>query len=80
MACWQIHRHKTAEDLELLRGKQEDVEAFKEAENQEVPAAERLEEISKSEISCWIDEIEVRTAELEVIRREYQVSPVQFIL
>ena len=69
----QVHRDKTTEDFELLKVKKEDVEAFKDAENQEVPAAERLEEISKSEISFWIDEIEVRTAALEEIRLEYQV-------
>lgn len=50
------------------------MEAFKEAENQEIPAAERLEEISKSEISCWIDEIDVRTKALGEIRLEYQVN------
>ena len=53
--------------------KKEDVEAFKDAENQEIPAAERLEEISKSEISFWIDEIEIRVNSLEECRLEYQV-------
>lgn len=71
--CIQIHKEKTTEDFDLLKVKKEDVEAFKDAENQEVPAAERLEEISKSEISFWIDEIEVRTTALEEIRLEYQV-------
>jgi hypothetical protein len=54
--------------------KREDVEAFKNAENQEVPAAERLEEISKAEMSYWIDEVDIRTQQLEEARLEYQVS------
>lgn len=54
--------------------KREDVEAFKNAENQEVPAAERLEEISKAEMSYWIDEVEIRTHQLEEARLEYQVE------
>ena len=70
----QIHRDKTTEDFDLLKVKKEDVEAFKDAENQEMPAAERLEEISKGEISFWIDQIEVRTKSLEEIRLEYQVN------
>jgi hypothetical protein len=55
--------------------KREDVEAFKNAENQEVPAAERLEEISKAEMSYWIDEVDIRTQQLEEARLEYQVLP-----
>ena len=58
----------------MLKVKKEDVEAFKDAENQEMPAAERLEEISKGEISFWIYQIEVRTKSLEEIRLEYQVN------
>ena len=54
------------------------MEAFKNAENQEVPAAERLEEISKAEMSYWIDEVDLRTQQLEEARLEYQV-PYLFI-
>ncbi len=36
-----IHEGKTSADSEDLRKKREDLEAFKDAENQEVPAAER---------------------------------------
>lgn len=67
---------KTEEDQALLKVKKEDVEAFKNAENQEVPAAERLEEISKAEMSYWIDEVEIRTQQLEDARLEYQVDSI----
>ena len=70
----QVHLAKTQEDQTILRAKREDVESFKEAENQELPAAERLEEISKAEMALWIDEVEVRALALEEARQEYQVS------
>jgi hypothetical protein len=75
-----VHIAKTQEDQAILRAKKEDVESFKDAENQELPAAERLEEISKAEMSLWIDEVEVRAHALEEARQEYQVSLYEVIM
>ncbi|CAE7657153.1 unnamed protein product, partial [Symbiodinium microadriaticum] len=69
-----VHLAKTQEDQTILRAKREDVESFKDAENQELPAAERLEEISKAEMALWIDEVEIRAMALEAARSEYQVN------
>ena len=54
------------------------MESFKDAENQELPAAERLEEISKAEMALWIDEVETRALALEEARQEYQVLLIWF--
>lgn len=67
-----IHYSKTEADREMLQKRREDVEAFKDAEHQEIPAAERLEEIAKLEISRWIDELETQSGLLDVARQEYQ--------
>lgn len=67
----QIHEEKTAADQEALFEKREDLEAFKDAEEQEMPAAERLMEIAKIEVARWIEELDTRSQELEKQRKQY---------
>lgn len=65
------HHIKTNADQVNLARRREEMEAFKDAESQEVPAAERLEEIARVEISRWIDELEMCGEALEKARLEY---------
>ena len=65
------HHVKTTADNSNLSRRREEMEAFKDAESQEVPAAERLEEIARVEISRWIDELHVFGEALEKARLEY---------
>jgi hypothetical protein len=68
-----VHESKTVADLVLVTQRREDMEAFRDAAQQQLPAAERLEEIAKAEMSRWIEEIDVRTDNLSKISAEYQV-------
>ena len=66
-----IHMQKSeVEEANLVKRTQE-MEAFKDAEKQEMPAAERLEEIARIEISRWIEELDTCSTKLEESRREY---------
>ena len=62
---------KTEQENANLTKRRHEMEAFKDAEAQEMPAAERLEEISRIEISRWIEELDTRGTELENARKEY---------
>ena len=66
-----IHSEKTdIEEAKMVKRLQE-MEAFKDAEKQEMPAAERLEEIARIEISRWIEELDTCSKQLEESRKEY---------
>ena len=67
----EIHDRKTTHDRVVLLSKKQDLEAFKDAEAQEIPSADRLEEISRVEMHRWIEELDIRTRELERSRLEY---------
>jgi len=67
----EIHDRKTTHDRVVLLSKKQDLEAFKDAEAQEIPSADRLEEISRVEMHRWIEELDGRTKELERSRLEY---------
>jgi len=66
-----VHHVKSATDATNMTKRREELEAFKDAEAQEVPAAERLEEISKVEIGRWVDECGERGEALDKARSEY---------
>jgi hypothetical protein len=65
------HAEKTTADKNLLRNRREELEAFKDAENQEIPAAERLEDFARIEISRAIKELDDCCAEMEKARLDY---------
>jgi len=46
-----VHEEKTLADSVYLKNKREEMESFKDAEKQEIPAAERLEEFARIEVS-----------------------------
>jgi hypothetical protein len=68
-----VHESKTLSDMSLVSQKREDMMAFWDISKQELPAAERLEEIAKGEMSRWIEEMEVRSEALSTAISEYQV-------
>eukprot|EP01038_Epipyxis_sp_PR26KG_P005892 gene5892-8130_t len=68
----ELHDEKCREDQEFLQKKREELESFKDAEKQEIPAAERLEEFARIEISRSIDELEKLSEELIKMRLEYK--------
>lgn len=52
-----IHEEKTLADSVYLKNKREEMESFKDAEKQEIPAAERLEEFARIEVQlvfCFV--------------------------
>ena len=65
------HHVKSNADEQNLSKRRAEMEAFKDAEAQEVPAAERLEEIARIEISRWIDALEEMSQSLEKAQLEY---------
>ena len=67
----EIHDRKSTHDRMVLLGKKQDLEAFKDAEKQLIPSADRLEEISRVEMHRWIDELEIFTKDLDKSRLEY---------
>lgn len=67
----QIHADKTRADRLAVRKKREDLEAFKDAEAQELPAAERLEEIARVEMGRWIDTADKKGKDLDKARVDY---------
>ena len=67
----KIHKAKTTADQHAVFRKREELEAFKDAEAQEMPAAARLEEIARIEISRCVDELDVQGQELEKAREEF---------
>ena len=67
----RTHDEQTESDLQVLQKRREELEAFKDAETQESPAADRLEEIARVEISRWIDELEKKRFILDNARDEY---------
>lgn len=62
---------KTMADRRNLQRKIEDLDAFKDVESQEMPSAERLEQISRVELHFWMDEIDKKTRALELAKHEY---------
>lgn len=69
----KIHEDKSKLDNHNLRKKREDLEAFKDAEAQELPVAERLEEIARIEMSRWVDDAGLKSKQLENARQDYKV-------
>ena len=65
------HMKSKEEQANISKRKQE-MEAFKDAEAQELPAAGRLEEIARIEIARWVEELGKRSEELDESRSEYQ--------
>ena len=63
---------KTKEEQANITKRKQEMEAFKDAEAQEMPAAGRLEEIARIEISRWVEDLGERSQELEESRGEYQ--------
>jgi hypothetical protein len=53
----EFNEEKTKNDKTELRKKKEELEAFKDVNKQEIPAAERLEIIARLEIKRWIEEV-----------------------
>lgn len=66
-----VHKLKTEQDSEALAKKKEELEAFKDVEQQEMPAAERLEEIARLEMGRLIDVIDHQAVQMDIVRREY---------
>ncbi len=66
-----IHNTKSSADNQLLMNKRLELEAFNEAEGQELPAAHKLEDIAKVEISRLVNELETANTELDKARAEY---------
>jgi len=66
-----IHLQKSEVEAANLQKRNQEMEAFKDAEKQEMPAAERLEEIARIEISRWIEELDKSSTQLEEARKEY---------
>jgi len=62
---------KTTSDRRNLQRKIEDLDAFKDVESQEMPSAERLEQISRVELHYWLDEVDKKTKALELAKHEY---------
>lgn len=67
----KVHEQKTKADKDTLRKRREELEAFKDAENQQIPAAERLEEFARIEISRAIKEVDDFCVEMEKARADY---------
>lgn len=63
---------KTKEEQSNITKRKQEMEAFKDAEAQEMPAAGRLEEIARIEISRWVEDLGDRSQELDEARSEYQ--------
>lgn len=74
----KVHEEKSAADSEYLRNKREEMESFKDAEKQEIPAAERLEEFARIEVSRSIDELDRGSMEMENMRLEYREMKADF--
>jgi hypothetical protein len=66
-----VHALKTLGDRKNLQRKIEDLDAFKDAEAQEMPSAERLEQISRVELHFWMDEMDKKIKALELVKHEY---------
>ena len=66
------HERITRADYNGLQRKKDDLEAFKDAEAQEYPSAERLDEIARSELDYWTEELIRRSDELDKTRQAYQ--------
>jgi hypothetical protein len=75
-----IHQEKSAADEENRLKKREELEAFKNAESQEVPAAERLESIARLEISRSIDDLETIGKDMDRARVEFEDIKAEFDL
>lgn len=67
----QIHSEKSSNDIASLKKMREELEAFRDANAQEYPVAERLEEMARVEISRCIDEVKIRGAKLEGAKDDY---------
>lgn len=74
----RVHEEKSAADMEYLRKKREEMESFKDAEKQEIPAAERLEEFARIEVSRCIEELDRCGLEMENMRLEYREMKADF--
>jgi hypothetical protein len=74
----KVHDEKSAADTDYLRSKREEMESFKDAEKQEIPAAERLEEFARVEVSRSIDELDKSGLEMENMRLEYREMKVDY--
>ena len=68
----KVHEEKSLADTTYLRNKREELESFKDAEKQEIPAAERLEEFARIEVSRSIEELDRTGLEMENMRLEYR--------
>ena len=66
-----VHKMKSDQDNEALQKKLEELEAFKDVDQQEMPAAERLEDIARIEMGRLIDIIDHQSSQMDLIRREY---------
>lgn len=66
------HKRITTIDQNNYHRRVEELEAFKEAEEQLVPSAERLEEIARIELSKWTDDLTAKCNLLDVARKEYE--------
>lgn len=49
-----VHEEKTLADNVYFKNKREEMESFKDAEKQEIPAAERLEEFARIEVRIFL--------------------------
>lgn len=74
----RINEEKCATDIKNLRKRREDMEAFKEADKQEVPCAERLEDFARIEVSRSIEELEKLGIEMDKMRLEYREMKTDF--
>jgi hypothetical protein len=68
----EFNEEKTKLDKADLRKKKEELEAFKDVNTQEIPAAERLEIIARLEIKRWIEEVEHAGVDLDKARNDFQ--------
>lgn len=68
----KIHEEKTKTDEVAVRDAYLQLEAFREAEDQAMPAGEKLEAIARLEIARWLDVVNQKKTTLAQVRREYQ--------
>lgn len=66
------HEEKTSADRAAVAEKREELEAFKDIEMQEAPAADKLEQSSRLEIHRCGDELKKAIAEMNKVQREYE--------
>ncbi|KAJ1428375.1 hypothetical protein B484DRAFT_419428 [Ochromonadaceae sp. CCMP2298] len=74
----RVHEEKVSADVSFLGKRREEMEAFKDAGKQSIPAAERLEEFARVEVGRSIEELEKVSVVMEKMRLEYREMKMDF--